>query len=293
MSVPLVYTVMVNWNRCQDALECLASLEKLDYPNHRILYVDNGSTDDSIQAITQQFPHIEQLHLSPNRGFAGGFNAGIRHALALGAELVFIISNDTTIAPQSLSALVQQLEPGVGVLAPLIYYTGSPEVIWVSGGKTNPWTLETKDHLKDRKAPARLPAFIEQDFVSGCAMLFTPAALETAGMFDEDFHFYYEDADLCLRMRRAGQRIRMVPAAQVWHKVAATSGGQDSPTERYWMARSSLRFFRKHARPHQVPIIAVWRTFSALRTSLRLLRRGRRASLQAYWKGLWDGLGDR
>jgi hypothetical protein len=76
----------------------------------------------------------------------------------------------------------------------------------------------------------------------------------------------------------------------MWHKVSLSSGGSNSPNERYWMARSSVLFFRKHARGWRVPIILFWRSGSALRTSLRLLREGRRQALAAYWRGLRDGI---
>jgi GT2 family glycosyltransferase len=290
-SSPLVYVVMLNYNGPQDALECLASLTKLTYPNKHILVVDNGSTDDSIQIISQHYPEVEILAIAPNRGFGGGMNAGMQHALEAGADLVFTTSNDTWIAPHSLEALVQYLEPGVGALAPLIYYASLPQTIWSGGGKTSRWNLEKRDRLQNRLEPPGLPAFIEQDFVT-CAVLFTRQALEEAGMFDEGFYIYYEDSDHCFRLRRAGFRIRMVPAAKLWHKVAASSGGSNSPGERYWMARSSLRFFRKHAKRWQIPIVVVWRTLSALRTTLRLLWRRKPEALKAYWRGLRDGLGD-
>lgn len=74
----------------------------------------------------------------------------------------------------------------------------------------------------------------------------------------------------------------------MWHKVAVSSGGSDSPNERYCMARSSLRFFRKHARGVQIPAILFWRTGSTLQTTLRLARRGRWDALRAYWRGLRD-----
>jgi hypothetical protein len=76
----------------------------------------------------------------------------------------------------------------------------------------------------------------------------------------------------------------------MWHKVATSSGGSDSPSERYWMARSSLIYFRKHARFSQWLVIGPLRLGSAIKTSIRLLSSGKRAAVQAYWRGLIDGL---
>lgn len=287
--LPLVYAVTVNWNRRDDTLECLESLCALDYPDLRILAVDNASSDGSPQAIAARFPQVEQLLNPENLSFGGGFNAGIRHALAAGADYVFIINNDTTLAPGSVSALVAQDAPGAGLLAPVIYYAHQPNILWSAGGRTSPYTLEKNDPLQGRPDPARWPAALEQDFVTGCCMLLPRRTLERVGLFDEAFRLYYEDSDLCLRVRRAGLRILVVPEAKVWHKVASSSGGSSSPNERYWMARSSLRFFRKHARGRQVPAIFLWRLGSALRTTLRLALGRRWPSLRAYWRGLRDG----
>jgi hypothetical protein len=75
----------------------------------------------------------------------------------------------------------------------------------------------------------------------------------------------------------------------MWHRVAVSSGGADSPSERYWMARSSVLFFRKHARGLRRLIVATYRAGSALKTTARLLGRGRGEATRAYWRGLWDG----
>ena len=76
----------------------------------------------------------------------------------------------------------------------------------------------------------------------------------------------------------------------MWHQVASSSGGSDTPNERYWMARSSVHYFSKHANSTQAPYILIWRTGSALRTSFRLVRKLRWQSIKAYWRGIIDGL---
>ena len=176
--------------------------------------------------------------------------------------------------------------------APLIYYASQPEVVWSAGAKMNRWNLEIVDKWIGKPDPGNWPASLEQDFITGCGILFSRRTLEQVGLFDEGFRMYYEDADLSLRMRRAGVSIQVIPAAKMWHKVARSSGGRDTPNERYWMARSSIRYFRKHARGIQIPIILFWRTGSALLTTFRLLSANKRPALQAYWRGLRDGLSD-
>lgn len=289
-SSPLVYVVTVNWNRADDTLECLASLSNSTYDNMKILVVDNGSTDGSTELISRDFPFVEQIHNTKNMGFARGYNTGMQHAMDSGAEYIFIINNDATVAPGTISNLIKHSTPKNGILAPLINYSKYPNMIWSSGGLTSSWTLEKHDPLYEKIDSGDWEKVLIRDFVTGCAMLFPINTLTQIGYFDEKFHMYYEDMDLCLRVREAGLGILVVPTAKVWHKVARSSGGPDTPNERYWMARSSVRFFRKHAKPHQKPVIVIWRTLSALRTSLRLTVNNRRIALRAYWAGLRDGL---
>jgi GT2 family glycosyltransferase len=127
------------------------------------------------------------------------------------------------------------------------------------------------------------------DFITGCGMLISRRCLEQVGLFDERFFMYYEDSDYCLRALRAGLRAVVEPRAVMLHKVAVSSGGSDSPNERYQMGRASLQYFRKHARPWQWPLIGPYRAASALRTIGRLARRGRWPAARAYLRGLRDG----
>jgi hypothetical protein len=76
----------------------------------------------------------------------------------------------------------------------------------------------------------------------------------------------------------------------MWHKVAATIGGRDSPAERYHMTLSSVRFFKKHTRGWRWLIVGPYRTASAFKTIARLLLKGRPDSAHAYAHGLWKGI---
>ncbi len=290
MASPLVYAVTVNWNRPDDTLECLSSLRAQTYPNLRLIVVDNGSTDRSIHLISENFPGVELIANQTNLGFAGGYNTGIRKALESGAEYVFIVNNDTTLDHYTIECLMRYAHPENGILAPLVYYASHPQRIWSAGGKLNRWNLEIIRRWDGLLDPGGWPEWVEQDFVTGCAMLFPRQTLESVGLFDDRFWFTYEDSDLCYRVRAAGKRILMIPGAQIWHKVAQSSGGKGSPMERYWMAYSSILFFKKHARIYQWPIIFIWRLGSALRTTTRLLAHKEIPSVKAYWRGLKDAL---
>lgn len=289
MNTPLVYVVILAWNQCADTMACVASLLVSTYQPLCIMVCDNGSTDGTSAALRAAYPQITILELGCNRGFAAGANAGLLQALATGADYILLINNDTLVAPMMIERLLASVPPGVGIIAPLIYYANTPDIIWSAGGQRSRWTLEQLNDLRGRRDTGDWPERLERDFVPGCAMLIPRAVLETVGLFDERFFMYYEDNDLCLRIRHANYRILLVPRAHMWHKVAASSGGSDSPAERYAMARSSVIFFRKHVRGWRWSVVGLFRLGSAVKTTARLLWRGRSAAALAYWRGLRDG----
>ena len=112
-----VAIILVNWNGWQDTAACVESCRALDWPNFRITIVDNASTDGSEAKLRELFPEIEIIQTGCNLGFAGGNNAGIRRALEHEAEYVWLLNNDTTVAPDALTALVDALEnaPAAGM----------------------------------------------------------------------------------------------------------------------------------------------------------------------------------
>ena len=256
-----------------------------------LLVVDNGSSDDSVGHIRAYSPEIELLANPENLGFAKGMNTGIRRALDQGAEYLLIVNNDTLLAPNMLERLIEQAQQNLAsVIAPVIFYAGEPKRIWSAGAGRNPLTLEVMDTWRGKSISSLGSNPYPVEFITACGMLVSRSCFEEVGLFDERFFMYYEDSDFSLRVRKAGHTILVDPQAHMWHKVATSSGGSDSPSERYWMARSSLIYFRKHARFSQWLVIGPLRLGSAIKTSIRLLSSGKRAAVQAYWRGLIDGL---
>jgi GT2 family glycosyltransferase len=252
---PLVMIIVLNWNGKQDTLACLESLQQLSYPNAQVLVVDNGSSDGSADAIRARFPHQSLIELKENLGFAGGNNVGLRYALERGADYALLLNNDTLVAPDFVDCLVQAVEadPSIGAAGPTIYYHEQAERIWSAGGvvdwrsgQTRMLELNAPDSGQLGVAPRAV------DFVTGCALLARRAALEQAGLLDERFFVYYEEAEWCMRAQRAGFRVVHVPGSKIWHKIPLDAR-DSSPAVHYYMTRNRLLFL-KAAR-------AGWRTW--------------------------------
>jgi GT2 family glycosyltransferase len=242
-----VAVVVLNWNRWQDTVGCLASLHLQDYPNFYLLVVDNGSTDDSVAQIKNSEPTIELLQSGFNLGFGGGCNVGIRKALADGADYVWLVNSDATVDPHALSALVKVAEQNLslGSVGSVLYEVDAPDQVQLwGGGRVRLWSGRSRHQL----SPGPL------DFISGASVLLRRAALEEVGLFDQPtFFMYWEDTDLGFRLRRAGWQLAVAHDSRVWHKQSASLGKRNPLLDEYFV-RSGVRFLRRHA---PVPSVSI------------------------------------
>ncbi len=248
---PSVWAVVLGYNHPEDTIECLQSLQAVDYKPFAILYVDNGSEMTNCEQVMNSVAGCGVLRLDPNAGVAGGLNAGIRHAFEQGADYVIILNNDTTVDPSFVGHLADaaRTHPDAGMLAPKIYYYDHPDTVWSAGSvfrRFPPVVYMRKTREAD---DGRFDCPQDIDYATFCVIMFSRAMIEKAGLLDPDYHFLYEDYDLCIRSREAGFRIRYVPAAQVRHKISKTTGA-GTPNPKFWhtYGRSESIFRRKFRR---------------------------------------------
>jgi GT2 family glycosyltransferase len=255
--MPAVWVIVVNWNQRQLTLECLASLRAAADPACRVLLVDNGSTDGSAEAVRREFPEVEVLETGVNLLYAGGNNAGIARALAAGAQLIVLLNNDTVVDPGCTRHLRSRMEadPRCGIVGPKIYYAESRDRIWYAGGEMSFWKGELWHRGIRQTDRGQYDTSETTGYVTGCCLMIRREALERAGMLDESFRMYGEDADLCMRVRRAGFDILYEPAAHVWHKISMSSGGHLTWSKQRRKAVSMIRFFIRHAAWYQLPVM--------------------------------------
>ncbi len=245
-SLPAVGIIILNWNGWKDTFACLDSLKALNYPNARVVLVDNGSSEAPPEDPRACYPDIEYLSLPENLGFVGGNNTGIRRAQELGADYVLLLNNDTEVAPDFLHLLVETAESDsrIGMVGPTIYYYSLPDVIWSAGGEVDRLRGDTRQLGVDeaeRGQYGQTPRPV--DWITGCALLVKVSAIEQIGELDERFFAYYEEAEWCARARRAGYRVVHDPRAKVWHKISQQRR-EASPVVNYYMTRNRLLYLR-------------------------------------------------
>lgn len=205
----------------------------------RILVVDNGSTDGTREYVHNWFPGVEVLRVWPNRGFTGGANAGLRHALRLGATVVALFNADILIHPSWLRAatLLLRSTPKVGIV-------GFAQVGGLRSVEPPRGWPELQGHVRARR----------RNTVSGACLCFSPAALREVGLFDTGFRTFAEETDLYLRFRRAGYHVVELSVPS-WH----FNGGywsRHSLRGSYQLMRSLQRFGIKHWPVREWPVRA-------------------------------------
>ncbi len=230
---PSIFIIILNWNGHKDTLECLASVEKIDYPNFQTIVVDNGSTDDSVKIIRAHFSKLTLLETNANLGFAGGNNVGIQHALSHGAEAVLLLNNDTIVDPNLLKAYARELtrHPEAGIFGAAIYLYGERDRLDHLGGVWNKKKAKF-DFIGHREVTK--VASMPLDYVCGAALLVRREVVDKIGLLEPRFFLIWEEADFCQRAKRAGFLSRTCPDALIWHKVSASFTGGKTHTTYFW-----------------------------------------------------------
>jgi hypothetical protein len=243
-----VIAVTLNWNNYPDTNDCIRSISNSTYPVHKIIVVDNGSTNDSMQKLEMMYHDNSIMHFKYNKdnlGFACGINQGIRAAYDAGADYIFIINNDALVNSDCLERLVNVIQetPIIGIVGPRIFYHDHPEIVWQGGGFFNYFTGGNVVPEKNKKPYKYTKDSVDSSFLTGCIMLIRREVIDEVGYFDQDIYFYEEDVDFCLRNIRHGFKLRYVPNAVSWHKV---DGIKISEFAFYHRAKSRIIVLRKN-----------------------------------------------
>lgn len=254
-----VSIVIVSWNVCEELIGCLRSI--MQHPPrvpYEMLVVDNHSTDHTADRIRREFPQVRLFVNQKNLGFAAANNIGIREAVG---EYVLFLNPDTLVLENSLDPLLAFSEdcPGIGICAPkLLNADGSLQesvrafptfraalyrytffqYFGLFRSHYHKWMARQFDYSQPQ----------EVDQVMGAAMLIPKRVLDKVGVFDESFFMYYEEVDLCFRIRNCGWKVFFFPGSEMVH-LGGSSSDQIPDRILYMRLCSLLKFFRKHHKP--------------------------------------------
>jgi GT2 family glycosyltransferase len=248
--------IIVSWNVKDDLLCCLQSIkENPASESFEIIVVDNGSGDGTVDAIGENFPGVIVIANSENRGFSAANNQAIKIAKG---QYLFLLNPDTIIHPQSLDNLIKVLDekPTAGACGPSFIDTDGtphssvgylPTFRSLLYGKTFFRSLGIfRSHYKKLAATKfNYDRQSEVEQLSGAALMVNRSVMNEIGLMDENFFLYYEDVDLCLRIRKAGWKIIYSPDSVITH-IGGRSSMQVSAKKRIMLYSSLFTYLRKH-----------------------------------------------
>lgn len=238
-----VAVVILNFKVKDETLKCIRSVQKSDYKDLEIIVVDNNSEDGLAQEM-QKIEDVVFIQNNQNLGYTGGNNIGIKKALELGADYIFILNADTLVEKNTIGSLLTTAErENAGIVGPKILFFDR-KTIWYAGG-----TFDLKNVLGghrgvDEKDAGQYDQIEQTENVTGGAMFVRIDVFKKIGLFDENYFLYYEDSDFCYRAKKKGFKLFYDPFAVVYHHNARSSG-LGSPLQDYFITRNRMLFASK------------------------------------------------
>ena len=255
MSASRVTIVVVSYNSADVLGDCLASIE-LHAPGARAVVVDNASTDASADLAQAAGPFVTVIRSAENEGFSKANNRALR---TIETEFALILNPDARLTSSTIPQLLSAADrlPAAAALGPkTVYQDGRPQVSFgpdlslaaeyrqrklVKGVKSG--EARALDELRAATAEER-----EVDWISGSCMLLRMPAARDLGFFDERYFLYEEDADLCLRLRKASGKVMFIPQSVVIHELG-TSMAKASKQARDAYDESHRLYYQLHRSP--------------------------------------------
>ena len=291
MTTPLVIFVVLNFNRRKDTLQCISSLAQNTYKNQKIILLDNSLTDGSVEAVEARFPDVQIIRLQQNLGYAGNNNVGIDEAMRQGAEWIFVLNEDTVLAPDCVAQLVSvgESDPTIGIVGPMVYHHDEPEIIQSAGGKMDKYFRA--EHLGQNQVDrGQYPQPHLVEWISGCGIMVRRAVIDQIGTIDARFFLYAEELEWCIRASEVGWKIVHIPQAKLWHK-GVQRDYHPKPSLMYYLTRNRLLLLSKHRAPLSAWVVN-WAEILRTLTSwtIKPKWRSKREYRNAMWRGMLDFL---
>ncbi|MGI5166805.1 glycosyltransferase [Spirillospora sp. CA-253888] len=290
--VPAVAAVVVTYNRRELLTESLAALGGQTRAVDRIVVVDNASGDGTADLVRASFPEVDLLELPRNVGGAGGFAAGMARALERGADLLWLLDDDTVPEPGALAALLTARERATAADGPPVLVAS--RVLWTDGRdhpmntpRPKPRAAEAETRLAAAAGgyPIRSASFV--------SVLVEGAAVRARGLPVADYFLWNDDFEFTTRLLR-GRRALLCRDSVVVHKTRTFGGTDADPGDRFFYeVRNKVWLFTRS--PGLAPVErTLYAGSTALRWTRTFARSGDRATLRrGLRQGLWAGVSTR
>ncbi len=217
-----------------------------------VIVADNGSTDNSMEVLTQEFPAVKTIVLDKNYGFAEGYNRAIGQ---VDSDYVVLLNSDIEVTVHWLTPLLAYLDthPEVAAVQPKIRSWKQKEFFehaGAAGGFLNPLGYpycRGRRFGRVEKDEGQYDNIVNIDWTTGACMCVRTNVYKECGGLDAAFFAHMEEIDLCWRMRNSGWKLACVPQSTVFH-LGGGSLSYDNPRKTYLNFRNNLLMIYKNSR---------------------------------------------
>jgi len=287
MTTPIFSVIIVSWNTRSLTLQAIQSILNQQYRSVEIIVVDNASSDDTVQAVKDRFPHVLLITNEENVGFARANNQGI--AAARGQYFV-LLNSDAQLLSDDIFRIAQQSfaeDDSLGILGgKLLLANGQVQAFgrsFLTLDRLVKQQLLFSSFPKRREEKRKIKSV---DYVDGAFLVISRHVVDAIGLMREDYFMYGEDMEWCARASRAGWRVKVRNDLLIRH-VHAASSKQNYRTVLVQNALNICRFMYEYEGEQKAKIaFDVFIAGMALRMFLSLIRRNRLAL--NYWQAVFD-----
>lgn len=277
--------LILNWNRAEDSIHCVHSVQEWLQPGDAIWVIDNNSKpEDRAQLQQNSSGKVTFIFSDTNLGFAGGNNLGLQAALAAGYEAILLLNNDATVDGTAVSQLLNLLQnqPNLGMVGPEMW--DDNQMLSAGGGDIG---LTINTHLQESLAVGEVR---QVAYVPGTCIFIRTAVLPQIGLLDEAYFFSGEVADLCARARQHGYDAAILGGTRAYHQTER-SAGERHQLHIYYVLRNRFLYVQKFHANQRLRLFGQWSLVGGRIWLEALLRRNwprARAAALAVWDG-WNG----
>lgn len=293
--VRTVLVSVLNWNTAAMTADCVASVLALERDpglHVEIVVIDNASAANDWETLQSSLDpaRVTLLRQERNRGFAGGHNVAIRHAIATGADYVWLVNSDALLAPDTMNRLVALMEadPRCGSTSPVVRALHDEQRMDFCGARRDWRALDSHRPGTVEEARALEAEYPDDMWLAGTVIMFRVAALRQVGELNEKLFAYFEDDDIGVRLSRDGWTNRLAFDALARH--AQPDVKERAPHYFYLLYRNAFLFWTEHTPAPYRRFLRLRLVDRALFTASRLYDRGLDKKAEACLLGVFDGL---
>lgn len=242
--------IIVNYRSDKYLQKCIASLFNFEKPEHIEVIIVNNDDENKLKNIKQMFPQIRIIEAKKNLGFGAAVNLGAQSAVGY---VLFFLNPDSEIKGTFFNEVIEEFNKNnqTAVLGPKILEEDGSIQKWTFGKKMNIWRLFLNN--------IGFSSFNENkiDWVGGAGMFIRKEDFEKVGGFDENFFMYFEDMDLCLRIKKIGKKIIYFPVVEIMHLGSGSEIEEKQRKKEYFISQDY--YFQKNLGYFQSKIIRIIR----------------------------------